>query len=300
MYQEKLVCAVKHNDRVLREHGDTVHLPFGSEYTLHFKNLNSVRALVRVSVDGQDATKNTSLIVPANGTVDLERFLDASNLKEGHRFKFIERTKKIEDGPRGIGAEDGLIRIEFEFEKQPAKIVQEIKEEVIRRSYIDEYRYWPRYTLWNGSPIYAQSATLTSTAGLGDVTCSANSLSAAGVSGEPVVTQAYNMSASAQLSQTMDSFYSDAGQDKVESLSANDVGITVKGSVSDQSFSLGAWFPTDGQKHVMVIKLLGQVGEKKVEKPVTVKTKQECPTCGTTNKHGTKFCRECGTSLTQL
>ena len=86
--------------------------------------------------------------------------------------------------------------------------------------------------------------------------------------------------------------------DKVETLSAqNTVGITVPGAISEQKFSVGAYFPTDGQKHVMVLKLMGQVGETKIEAPITVKTKTECPTCGTKNKFGTKFCKECGTGL---
>jgi rRNA maturation endonuclease Nob1 len=48
----------------------------------------------------------------------------------------------------------------------------------------------------------------------------------------------------------------------------------------------------------MVIKLLGETEEnKKVREPVTVKTKLECKTCGTTNPTTSKFCSECGTSL---
>lgn len=251
MYSEKFVVAVKHNGRVLREQGDTVFLPFGCEYSLHFKNLNTVRALVRVSIDGQDATKDTSLIVPANGSIDLERFLDVSEMGKGHRFKFIERTKKVEDGPRGIGAEDGLIRVEFEFERLPAPVVIPT---------YPTYPSHPTWTVWTSTTYSATDAsTLRSTSLHPGVTCS-----------------------------------------DVGITTCSDVGITVPGSVSDQRFVVGAWFPTDGQKHVLVLRLQGQVGETKVEKPVTVKTKQECPTCGTKNKFGTKFCRECGTGLTLL
>jgi len=322
MYSEKLAIAVKHNGRVLREHGDTVHLPFGSEYSLHFKNLNSVRALVRVSVDGQDATEGTSLIVPANGTVELERFIKGGNLSSGHKFKFIERTSKIENGPRGIKSEDGLIRVEFEFERQPAKI----EYETIKKTYVEEYwktRPWP---VW-----YYPSYTVTSTPfPPGEILCSAvngvNGISASDFKIGSVTANisqtcdsfgvAQNASASASLSSNTATYSSPTRSTKLGSLDAsnmrvkktfvppqvelpqlNDVGITVAGSESDQKFQQGAWFPTDGQKHVMVLKLLGVIGEKAVQQPVTVKTKQECPTCGTKNKHGTKFCRECGTNL---
>ena len=305
MYHEKLAIAVKHNGRVLREHGDTVHLPFGSEYSLLIKNKNSLRALVRVEIDGTDVTGGVQLIVPANGSIDLERFIENGNFDRGHKFKFIERTKKIEDGPRGIQVEDGLIRVEFEFEQQAPKV----EYETIKRTYVDDWWYhYPRYTYWNG-PVYG---TLTSTAGLGSATYSANSAVAKGVADDLSEARAYATSASfsaagdGMASVTSDSFAipqnaasESAFLNQVNlSQTMNDVGITVKGSESDQKFETGAWFQTDGQKHVMIMKLLGKVGEAPVEKPVTVKTKIECPTCGTQNKSGTKFCGECGTSLT--
>jgi hypothetical protein len=77
----------------------------------------------------------------------------------------------------------------------------------------------------------------------------------------------------------------------------NDAGITVGGSVSSQQFTKVDDFPTDGVKHVMVMKLLGEVGQNKVQEPITVKTKQTCPTCGHVNKSTSKFCGECGTGL---
>jgi hypothetical protein len=278
MYSEKFVVAVKHNGRVLREQGDTVLIPFGSEFSLFFKNLNSVRALARVQVDGQDATKGTSLIIPPKGTVELERFLDASQMDKGHKFKFIERTSKIENGPRGIQAEDGLIRIEFEFEKQPPKY------ETIKRTYVDEY--WSRPYYWNG-PIWSSSATVSSSdCAFGNSTTTLSAKSA---------------SPFRSLGANAASFSATSGEVTAQNAAfVNDVGITVPGSLSEQKFEVGAWFPTDGQTHVMVLKLLGQVGKQKVERPVTVKTMQECPTCGTKNKHGTKFCRECGTGLSLL
>ena len=38
MYSNKLIACVKHNGKILREKGENVLLPFGSEYTLYFKN----------------------------------------------------------------------------------------------------------------------------------------------------------------------------------------------------------------------------------------------------------------------
>jgi hypothetical protein len=42
-------------------------------------------------------------------------------MNSGNRFKFIERTAQIEDY-RGIKAEDGLLRVEYAFEKEYPKV----------------------------------------------------------------------------------------------------------------------------------------------------------------------------------
>lgn len=283
MYQEKFVTAVLVAGKVLREQGDAVRIPFGQEFTLRFKNLNSLRALVRVSVDGQDATEGTTgLIVPPNGTIDLERFIKGGNLTTGNRFKFIERTQKIEDGPRGIQAEDGLIRVEFEFEQQAPKI----EYETIKRTYVDDY-VWRHRPIWNG-PWYCTNA-------IGSAVDSSPTFAekTRGVSASN-----FTLSSAASLSSTAAEFTANAAvpQNAAQAF-VNNVGITVPGSVSEQKFEQGAWFPTDGQKHVMVLKLLGVHGEKPISRPVTVKTKQKCVTCGHVNKSGAKFCSECGTGL---
>ena len=115
MYSKKLVACVKVNGKILREDGDIVTLPFGSEYSILLKNLDSVRMQVRIFIDGKDATG--WIIVNANSNVELERFITNGNLLSGNRFKFVERTEAIENY-RGVREDDGLIRIEYAVEKR--------------------------------------------------------------------------------------------------------------------------------------------------------------------------------------
>lgn len=123
MYSNKLAVAIKSaQKRVLREFEDTVYIPFGEEYSIFVKNLNSVRASVNVTVDGEDVADGKSFVVDANGSIDIQRFIKNGNLSEGNRLKFIERTGSVEQY-RGIGVEDGLIRVEFQFERAPAYTV---------------------------------------------------------------------------------------------------------------------------------------------------------------------------------
>lgn len=117
MYANKIVVAIKSHGKTLREVGETTYLPFGSEYSILIKNLNTVRASVKIFVDGVDASESVTFVVPASGQIEIERFVRAGNLNQGNKFKFIERTSKIENH-RGVNAEDGLIRVEYQFEQE--------------------------------------------------------------------------------------------------------------------------------------------------------------------------------------
>ena len=95
MYQNKLAVAIKSSGKVLREFEDNVYLPFSTEYSIFIKNKNSVRASVKIEIDGVDVTQGVSLVVNPNDEIELERFIKNGNLNSGNRFKFIERTSAI-------------------------------------------------------------------------------------------------------------------------------------------------------------------------------------------------------------
>lgn len=252
MYNQKLVASIKSKGKVLREFKDTVYIPFASEYSILLKNLNTVRAVVNVFIDGENVVPG-GLVVDPGRTVDLERWIKNGNLSEGNKFKFIERTSAIEDGPRGIKLEDGLVRIEYQFEL-------------------------PRPVI-NFGNVYASSGLTRGLSGSTGDWASPMGATYSSVSASGATLNSVNVSAQAQ------SF-------------ANETGITVPGSKSTQSFqtvTVGALDPT---VHNIVLKLVGDLGDNKpVAKPVTVKSKPKCVTCGKQNKAHAKFCSECGTAL---
>lgn len=121
MYASKMAAAIKVGGKVLREFKDSVYVPFGSEYSILLKNLNTTRAVVNVYIDGDNMVPG-GLVLNAGQEYDLERSIKNGNLSEGNRFKFIERTATVEQH-RGIGLEDGIVRVEFQFEKPQRPIV---------------------------------------------------------------------------------------------------------------------------------------------------------------------------------
>lgn len=120
MYNNKLVASVKVGGKIMKEDGETVYLPFGSEYSFLLKNLNTRKALVKIEIDGEEVTAG-GLIIKPNQTVDLERFILDGNMDTGPKFKFIEKTQQISDY-RGDKIEDGIIRVTYQFEVAPTYV----------------------------------------------------------------------------------------------------------------------------------------------------------------------------------
>lgn len=259
VFQNKVIACIKVNGQILREHENKVALPFGCEYSILIKNLNSARIRTGVSVDGTDAGEGTFIIGP-NSSLELERFIVNGNLEAGNRFKFIKRTAEIERH-RGIQVDDGIIRIESWLERVP-----EFVDIPIPRYYpVPRPRPypWPRPPRWGQSnlrrPIEGRSRRMPMRAPMRPLNARAS-----GASRRP---------------------------------DRSDMGITVPGSESRQRFSIVGDFPVYPESTVIVLCLRGSIGSKPVLAPVTVKAKPSCETCGRANKPNAQFCINCGTAM---
>ncbi len=265
-YKNNFVVAIKVGGKVLRESGGEVELPFGSEYSVLLKNLNSVRAQAQISIDSEIA--GPWYVLGPNESMEIERFNTTGNQERGNRFKFIERTDAVEQH-RGVKAEDGLVRVEFKKEK-----VQPVVEHVIHHQYhyhhegCFPHHYYPRVWLNTLRPLLNDSSPT--------ITCSA---SGSENSGTRQLMAMNMMSVPKNLTR-----------------SANDAGITVPGSESNQKFISVSNFETE-QSEVLTLKLLGKVDEQPVQRPVTVDLHAVCQTCGKRAKGNDKFCSGCGTAL---
>lgn len=290
MYQDKFVVAIKHNGKILREIGDVVKLPFGSEFTVLVKNLNSRRAKFTLHIDGADALDGTSIIVDGNSEVEMKRFIRNGNMNEGNAFKFIERTQQIEDGPRGIRADDGVVRVEFWYEKAPAQVIDTV--------YRHHHEYW-----WDRYPYRTYSSSIGGSLGDVQYSTTASDVKLKGIARSAVANlQNSTLSASASAgtatayNATMDSYVP-----PTEPAEVNDAGITVPGSKVEQKFQAVYGFNAETVSQVIVLRLVGKTAkDEQVVKAVTVKTKQKCVTCGHVNKANAKFCTDCGTALELL
>ena len=126
MYRDSYVAALMVDGKIQKESDDgSVLIPFGSEYVLRLKNKLRKRAVADVWIDGKIAVKG--VVIDANETVDLERFVADGNLSEGKRFKLARLTDPKVDQPND--SENGSIEVNFYPEKE-APVVEKIVEHI--------------------------------------------------------------------------------------------------------------------------------------------------------------------------
>jgi len=240
MYANKLAVAIKHNGKILRENKDLVHLPFGSEFSILVKNLNSRRVKFTLHIDGQDVLDGTEIIVNANSEAEIKRYIRNGNMDEGNAFKFIERTEAIENGPRGIKVEDGVVRVEYWFEQEAPTVTHH------HDIYWNEYHYPYRRSFWNSpfnGPVYGSSADVSKSATSVGSNSNQQLRSMKGMSAGGSLSQSASINAS--YNATSDTFTS-TGIGTAETV-VNDAGITVPGSKVQQQFQSVYGFRPEAQ-----------------------------------------------------
>ena len=266
MYEDRFVVVVEQGGRVLREIGDTVTIPFGSDYGLRLKNLNSRRAVAKVTIDGEDVLGGNEVVVGPNAELALQGFMSADG-RVRRKFRFTRKTAEVVEH-RGDRLDDGMVRVEFRYEQPKPRV-----EETIHFHY-DSYpwfRPWPHYpNTWYGNPtiwntVIGSSATSKMSCCLAD-NSSGNVLRASCLADN--------------------------------STPLADEGIPVKGGRTAQDFSSVHVGKLEEEARVIVIRLKGTTDKGgQVRQAVTTRQKLQCPTCGRKSKSSAEYCPGCGTAL---
>jgi len=271
MYKEGFVVAVK-NDRgqVLRESRDReVFLPFSSNYSLLLKNNNNRRALAEITIDGTNVLGSQRMIIPAYGSVDVERFCIDGNLSEGRKFEFVRASDgRVQDPTSG---ENGYVTVKFWLEKEfkmPDWVYSKPRPVTPVKPWRPPYDPQPPFT-WGGGTADFSSMPI------GGTTCGS--------------TKTYG----SQSAEPQSIMYACCNQPEVSSRGMEEKGATVEGGWSNQSFSEGYIGEVEDTYVEITIKL------KPSKEAVTVKQTRKlyCSNCGEKVKHADKFCSKCGNRL---
>jgi hypothetical protein len=239
-----------------------VSLPFGSEYTLLLKNLSSKRASVNISIDGEDVLDNSTLILDGNTESELRGFLKGNTARNG--FRFIQKTEEIVNH-RGDRIDDGMIRIEFAYEKpDPVFILLEDKK---KEEDVHIYHHWNHNNWFSGDSTFRHSK------------------------GPENYTSNVRDQSRGIMNTTL------ATCENIGHVPMQDEGVTVKGSEVNQHFNYASIGSVE-ESQVIILRLRGATSSgASVKAPLTVKDKLECSSCGKKSNSSFKFCPSCGTFL---
>lgn len=114
-YKNRFAAVIKVKGRhVAEESGGVFRVPFGSSYSIFMKNMDTRKALVYATIDGEDVLNGNALVIDANSTQELGGYMRGQI--EKFDFKFMRKTADVSEH-RGDRIDDGIIRIEFAFEE---------------------------------------------------------------------------------------------------------------------------------------------------------------------------------------
>lgn len=265
-YSNGYAVAILVNDNVVETRQDSiVSVPFGADYVIRLINRNNRRAVAKVSIDGQNVTKDGIIVgVGLEGTVDLRRPLDKAVT---FRFASTESTAAADHGKSGpdVDGSKGLITVEWRPEKKIYQYGTGHYGALSKK--LDDYT--PRHSSLRGSVPTGQSCERSEMMGFSP-SYEREELTSGGITLSDV---AMNACSSPELQS----------------------GVTVEGQYSNQQFRSVA-FNIDYIAHptIVSIKLMGYVENEGIPRTGTL----YCPSCRTkTHKKTDKFCRQCGEKL---
>lgn len=258
VYHNQLIAVIKTNGKILRElSNNTFKLPFNTEYSIKFKNLNSRDVLIKVSIDGENVLDNSEIIIRANSSGSLEGFLKGNTVT--NKFKFIQKTDQIVNH-RGDRIDDGIIRIEYRYAK-----IKPVTIQTTNWTYNSQSVFHPAGCMCPiCNPYYQPKELFPFIRSLSTSVYLSSSVNPA-VTSNVRSDEGITVKGSASEQRFINSFI-----DEVE----------------EQSHVI-----------ILYLKGYDEVSNDLVRKPETAKRKVSCPTCGTRNKYRNKFCLTCGTAL---
>lgn len=117
VYSSRFVMTVLLGGQVQPERPDGVVLvPFGAEYSLRFRNKHDRRAVVRFTIDGEEASGG-GYVIPARSAVDIRRYFHRD---AAFRFVDLNSPEAADFGKSdNLAGDKGVIEARFFLERPP-------------------------------------------------------------------------------------------------------------------------------------------------------------------------------------
>ena len=267
MYRNGFMVAVKVGGQTIQEFDGKVTIPFNSEFKILLRNKIDKDAICKVYLDGKNVSELGDLVLRAQSSLELERFVSGWNI--GNKFKFVPVSH---DGVIDKSeVENGILECRFykvNKKVSPEVVIREVikyepiiidRTPVPSRWWDHTYPWWPQVTWCDTGDIGNNNITY---------------LNNARVSGS--ITEIKYQDG--QLEKSVQCFASNDGK-----------GATIKGSKSEQRFEVASIDDIETEASaVITIKMVGckAVPFKKIE--------TNCKRCNHEWVAGEKYCSRCG------
>jgi hypothetical protein len=120
-FKNNFIVDIVCDGKTMRVKNGEIKLPFGSEYSVFMKNIDSRKAVASLYVDGKDVLDGNLRVVMPGSSITVNGFMKGS--ESTNKFKFTKKTKRISKY-RGDFPDDGIIRVEYWFEKHRPEIIE--------------------------------------------------------------------------------------------------------------------------------------------------------------------------------
>ena len=159
VYSNKFVmCVLLNGEPVSELANGEVHIPFGAEYVLRFRNKNDRRAVVKFTIDGENVSGN-GYIIPAKDYIDVKRHNDRD---AAFKLVTLNSPEAVDAGKNGPNTDKskGVIEATFVLEKERKKPVEEI-----HHHHHHHHDLIPRnpYNPWNPKPYWCKDTDKSTT-----------------------------------------------------------------------------------------------------------------------------------------
>jgi ribosomal protein L40E len=298
VYSNHFVMCVMVDGKPLKEKADgTVQIPMNSEYAIRFKNKNSRRALVKFTLDGEDASGG-GYVIDGHKDIEIRRFSDRDQT-----FKFVdlnsgEAQLEGKNGPNTDGSK-GVIEAKFYLEKEyvaPAPLPVPVP---MPYPYPVPMPYpVPRPSPWRRpyEPYYLSDNTRSRKGMVAEPTWSTNSTPTREACGGGGTMSSCSLGMAASSPECTSYNCSDAAPTPTYSMSPPVIeGVTVGGGASGQTF-VSVYFNAETD-HVTLRLILRGVKEGTVVQEA-VEESEYCRNCGAKKpRKNDKFCGKCGSKF---
>ena len=173
MYKDTIAIAIKHGNKPLPEFNNKFLIPNNTTFSIYLKNINKKTAYIDIFVNEKKITLN-KIKLKEKESIDIHR-AEGTN----HTFHFIEKTLELQK-QRENKLEDGLIRIEVDFEQTLSDKVNKLNkdfEKIIKAKnpyHLSSTPYQPQEPILEGPLPYRDGQFFddtTPTGGFKDITC---------------------------------------------------------------------------------------------------------------------------------